>query len=38
MTQAFWRICLKNDTFFFAIKSMGHESKLIIFFILKRAK
>ena len=29
---------LKMPLFFFAIKPMGHESKLIIFFILKRAK
>jgi len=30
MTQAFWRICLKNGTFFFAKDPMGHELKLIL--------
>ena len=35
IAQAFWRICLKNATFFFAIKPMGHESKLIIFLNFK---
>jgi hypothetical protein len=38
MTQAFWRICLKNGHFFFAKEPMGHELKLIIFFSFKRAK
>jgi len=38
ITQAFWRICLKNGHFFFAKEPMGHELKLIIFFSFKRAK